>query len=90
MVMLTLGTGVGGGLILNDRLYRGAIGAAGELGHITLDIRSERPCEGASVPAADTSRRSPRDGRRHAGRTRRPTTGRTATLGACARRKARS
>jgi glucokinase len=37
MIMLTLGTGVGGGLILDGKLYRGAIGAAGELGHITLD-----------------------------------------------------
>jgi glucokinase len=45
MVMLTLGTGVGGGLIIDGRLYRGAIGAAGELGHITLDIDGP-PCQG--------------------------------------------
>jgi glucokinase len=45
MVMLTLGTGVGGGLIVDGRLYRGAIGAAGELGHITLDIDGP-PCPG--------------------------------------------
>jgi glucokinase len=45
MVMLTLGTGVGGGLILNGELYRGAVGAAGELGHITLDIDGP-PCQG--------------------------------------------
>jgi glucokinase len=45
VVMLTLGTGVGGGLILDDRLYRGAIGAAGELGHITLDLDGPR-CQG--------------------------------------------
>jgi glucokinase len=38
MVMLTLGTGIGGGLILDGKLYRGSVGAAGELGHITLDI----------------------------------------------------
>ncbi len=50
MIMLTLGTGVGGGLILNGSLYRGAIGAAAELGHITLDIRSERPCDGLFCP----------------------------------------
>ncbi|MGH3057652.1 MAG: ROK family protein [Gaiellaceae bacterium] len=37
MVMLTLGTGVGGGLILDGRLYRGSVGAAAELGHITID-----------------------------------------------------
>ena len=46
VVMLTLGTGVGGGLILDNRLYRGAVGAAGELGHITLDIDGPR-CQGA-------------------------------------------
>jgi glucokinase len=45
MVMLTLGTGVGGGLILDGELYRGAIGAAGELGHITLDLNGP-PCQG--------------------------------------------
>jgi len=45
MVMLTLGTGVGGGLILDGRLYRGSSGAAGELGHITLDLNGP-PCQG--------------------------------------------
>ncbi|HET6696919.1 MAG TPA: ROK family protein [Gaiellaceae bacterium] len=46
MIMLTLGTGVGGGLILDGRLYRGAVGAAGELGHITIDVDGP-PCQGA-------------------------------------------
>jgi glucokinase len=46
MIMLTLGTGVGGGLILDGRLFRGAVGAAGELGHITLEIDGP-PCFGA-------------------------------------------
>ncbi|MCS7014224.1 MAG: ROK family protein [Chloroherpetonaceae bacterium] len=41
-VMITLGTGVGGGIILNKKIYRGTTGAAGELGHITVDYRSER------------------------------------------------
>lgn len=36
MVMLTVGTGVGGGLVLDDRLVRGAGGMAGELGHIAV------------------------------------------------------
>jgi glucokinase len=45
MVMLTLGTGIGGGLILDGRLYRGAVGAAAELGHITLDLDGG-PCQG--------------------------------------------
>lgn len=37
MIYLTVSTGIGGGLILDGRLYRGAAGAAGELGHIVLD-----------------------------------------------------
>ena len=45
MVMLTLGTGVGGGVLLDGELYRGAIGAAAELGHITLDLHGP-PCQG--------------------------------------------
>ena len=45
MVMLTLGTGVGGGLILNGKPYRGAIGAGGELGHMVIDLDGP-PCQG--------------------------------------------
>jgi glucokinase len=45
MVMLTLGTGIGGGLILDGKLYRGALGAAGELGHMTLELDGP-PCQG--------------------------------------------
>jgi glucokinase len=37
MVMLTIGTGVGGGLILGDQLMRGAHGFGAEFGHIVLD-----------------------------------------------------
>jgi glucokinase len=46
IVALTLGTGIGGGLILDGRPYRGAIGAAAELGHIVLDYGGV-PCGGA-------------------------------------------
>ena len=45
LVMLTLGTGVGGGLILDGRPYRGAVGAAAELGHIVVE-HDGRPCQG--------------------------------------------
>lgn len=45
MVMLTLGTGVGGGLILNGKLYRGFTGGAGELGHMTINFDGP-PCQG--------------------------------------------
>ena len=37
MIYLTISTGIGGGLILDGRLYRGADGSAGELGHMTVD-----------------------------------------------------
>ena len=36
MIFLTAGTGMGGGLILNGRLYEGASGDAGEIGHLRL------------------------------------------------------
>ena len=45
MVMLTLGTGVGGGLILGGRPFRGWIGAGAELGHIVIDLDGP-PCQG--------------------------------------------
>lgn len=37
ILCVTLGTGVGGGLILDGRLWRGAHGAAGEIGHVTVE-----------------------------------------------------
>ena len=45
MVMLTLGTGVGGGLILGGRPFRGSVGAAAELGHIVIEHDGPR-CQG--------------------------------------------
>jgi glucokinase len=43
LVMFTVGTGVGGGLVLNGRLYRGAVGMAAEVGHtiIGLDLTGD-------------------------------------------------
>jgi glucokinase len=38
VVMLTLGTGVGGGLILGGRPHRGATGSGAELGHVVVDL----------------------------------------------------
>jgi glucokinase len=43
MVCVTLGTGVGGGLIINGELYRGSTGKAGEIGHITINSNGY-PC----------------------------------------------
>jgi len=39
VICITLGTGVGGALVLNGKLYRGARFAAGELGHSSIDYR---------------------------------------------------
>ena len=37
-VLLTLGTGIGSGLVLDGKVYRGAIGGAAEIGHMTVDL----------------------------------------------------
>ena len=43
MILLTLGTGVGGGIILNKQIWHGADGMAGEVGHMTI-IPDGRKC----------------------------------------------
>jgi len=45
MVMLTVGTGIGGGLILGGEVYRGSTGAGAELGHIVIQADGP-PCQG--------------------------------------------
>ncbi|MDD3230269.1 MAG: ROK family protein [Oscillospiraceae bacterium] len=40
---ITLGTGIGGGIIINGKIYSGCNGAAGELGHIVIEMGG-RPC----------------------------------------------
>ena len=45
VVMLTIGTGIGGGLILDGEIYRGSIGAGAELGHIVVK-EDGPPCQG--------------------------------------------
>ena len=42
MVMLTLGTGIGGGIILDGKLWHGHDNAGAELGHITIDYRGRK------------------------------------------------
>jgi glucokinase len=43
MVYLTISTGIGGGIIIDNRLYQGENGNAGELGHMSVNF-SGRPC----------------------------------------------
>jgi glucokinase len=45
VVMLTIGTGIGGGLILDGEIYRGSTGGAAELGHIVI-VEDGLPCQG--------------------------------------------
>ena len=44
MLMVTFGTGVGGGIVLDGKPLYGAHGAAGEIGHITLAAEGGYPC----------------------------------------------
>jgi glucokinase len=56
LVMLTLGTGVGGGIVVDGRVYRGATGAAGELGHTMIaadpdrDYQTDPPADAGFFP----------------------------------------
>jgi glucokinase len=45
IVMLTVGTGIGGGLVLNGEIYRGSTGAGAELGHVVIQADGP-PCQG--------------------------------------------
>jgi glucokinase len=44
-LLLTIGTGIGGGVIVNGELYRGTTGAGAELGHVVID-QAGPPCQG--------------------------------------------
>lgn len=44
LICVTLGTGVGGGIILDGKLWRGADGSAGEIGHMGVDPFAGVPC----------------------------------------------
>lgn len=44
LVMVTLGTGVGGGIIVNGKIVSGVNGAGGEIGHITINVNEKDVC----------------------------------------------
>jgi glucokinase len=52
LVMITVGTGVGGGIVIGGRIYRGVTGAAPELGHIIVaaDLADGAPPRAARQP----------------------------------------
>lgn len=44
MVMFTIGTGVGGGVVIDEKIVAGTFGSAGELGHITVNPTETTSC----------------------------------------------
>ncbi|WP_346861149.1 ROK family protein [uncultured Draconibacterium sp.] len=44
MVFLTISTGIGAGLVLNKKMYRGVTGTAGEFGHTIVEAHSDLTC----------------------------------------------
>jgi len=53
LILLTLGTGIGGGIIINGRLYTGLCGSAGEIGHMTIDVNGPR-CNCGNIGCLET------------------------------------
>jgi len=53
LILLTVGTGVGGGIIINGRLYSGTSGSAGEIGHMTIDVNGPR-CNCGNIGCLET------------------------------------
>lgn len=50
---ITLGTGVGGGIILDDKLFTGAFGSGGEIGHVSIDLNGKN-CNCGGVGCVET------------------------------------
>lgn len=47
VIGVTIGTGIGGGIVIDGKLYHGASDAAGEIGHMTIDLNGRRCSCGA-------------------------------------------
>ncbi len=52
MCMITLGTGVGGGIVIGGKIWQGMTGMAGEVGHITIDPNGP-PCKCGNIGCAE-------------------------------------
>ncbi len=63
VMAVILGTGVGCGLILDSKLYRGSKGGAGEIGHTSIDMNG-RPCECGSRGCVEAYLSGPSQSRR--------------------------
>ena len=53
LVLLTVGTGIGGGIIINGKLYSGPSGSAGEIGHMTIDVNGPK-CSCGNIGCLET------------------------------------
>ncbi len=53
LIYITVSTGIGGGIICNGKLYTGVLGAAGEVGHMTVDVNGPR-CNCGNVGCWET------------------------------------
>ena len=53
LILLTVGTGIGGGIIINGRLYDGPCGSAGEIGHMTIDVNGQS-CKCGNIGCLET------------------------------------
>ncbi len=59
LILLTIGTGVGTGIILNGKIWQGVCGYAGELGHATVNPEGE-PCKCGSLGCLETEVSAPK------------------------------
>lgn len=80
MFYVTIGTGIGGALILDGRLWRGASGFAGEFGHITIDPEGI-DCSCGNIGCLETVASAPNIVRRTHERLRRDSTSSLSRLG---------
>jgi len=53
LIYLAIGTGIGGGIIIDGQLYVGVDGCAGEIGHMTVDVNGQR-CNCGNVGCLET------------------------------------
>ena len=53
LIYLTVSTGIGGGIIINGRLYTGLCGSAGEIGHMTIDVNGPK-CNCGNIGCLET------------------------------------
>lgn len=54
VVLFTLGTGVGGGIIIDNKIFEGFNGVAGELGHIRVDFFHNYQCKCGKIGCLET------------------------------------